>query len=225
MNFITSSTAYSLYPFSTYCHKTSLVCGGDESSVMTAIEKYGRLGWSPEFAYTDDELMTNVGIQKKHLSHWRWQLLGTSQHYTKIYNIRRKHKMAHSISKRLPGSNRWWGSHHSRILLSEYNYSTLIENKMSKVSVSVSWCLSSHNIPGHPLLHMTDPFPYLSNRPSSTVVKNICHHQTSLPSVATVSESVAPLNTCYQASHLRLLPLLENGGLWPSYCTGTKLIR
>ena len=85
MNFITSSTAYSLYPFSTYCHKTSLVCGGDESSVMTAIEKYGRLGWSPEFAYTDYELMTNVGIQKKicHIGDGNcWVHHNTTQRFT-----------------------------------------------------------------------------------------------------------------------------------------------
>jgi len=60
MNFITNSTAYSLYPFSTYCRKTSLVCGTNKTPTMTTIEKYEKHGWSPEFAYTDEELMTNA---------------------------------------------------------------------------------------------------------------------------------------------------------------------
>ncbi len=60
MNFITNSAAYSLYPFSTYCRKTSVICGIDETPTITTVEKYQKRGWSPEFAYTDDELMTNI---------------------------------------------------------------------------------------------------------------------------------------------------------------------
>ena len=60
MNFVTNSAAYSFYPFSTYCRKTSLICGINEGPTISTIEKYQKHGWSPEFAYTDHELMTNA---------------------------------------------------------------------------------------------------------------------------------------------------------------------
>ena len=59
MNFVTNSSAYSLYPFSTFCRKTSLICGLNKAPT-SSIEKYQQHGWDPEFAYADHELMTNA---------------------------------------------------------------------------------------------------------------------------------------------------------------------
>jgi hypothetical protein len=47
MNFITASNAYCLYPYSTFCTNTTLVCGPTTRKVDIALEKYTRRGWTP----------------------------------------------------------------------------------------------------------------------------------------------------------------------------------
>ena len=63
MNFVTNSSAYSLYPFSTFCHKTSLICRLNKAPT-SSIEKYQQHGWDPEFAYADHKLMTNTTLSE-----------------------------------------------------------------------------------------------------------------------------------------------------------------
>jgi hypothetical protein len=56
MNFITSGSAYCLYPFSTVCRRCTLVCGAISSPAASAVKKYESRGWSPIYAYNADEL-------------------------------------------------------------------------------------------------------------------------------------------------------------------------
>lgn len=46
MNVMTHTRAYSLYPFSTLCDKTTLVCGPTTNKIVGALKKYEERGWT-----------------------------------------------------------------------------------------------------------------------------------------------------------------------------------
>ena len=45
MNFITHTRAYSLYPYSTHCDKSTMVCGPTTSKILHALKKYEERRW------------------------------------------------------------------------------------------------------------------------------------------------------------------------------------
>jgi hypothetical protein len=63
MNFITASNAYCLYPYSTFCTQTTLVCGPTTRKIDKALEKYTKRGWSPR-KFLDISTLTNHAISE-----------------------------------------------------------------------------------------------------------------------------------------------------------------
>ncbi|KAF8333315.1 hypothetical protein F5887DRAFT_922077 [Amanita rubescens] len=56
MNIITHKTAYSLYPFSTFCERNTLVCGPTTTKIVAALDKYHKRGWKTVSNITVDAL-------------------------------------------------------------------------------------------------------------------------------------------------------------------------
>ena len=59
MNVFTDSKAYSLYPYSTFCEKKTLVCGPTTSKILGSLKKYENRGWTVIMNMSIDSYILN----------------------------------------------------------------------------------------------------------------------------------------------------------------------
>ena len=80
MNFITYDKVFSLYPFSTFCEKNSIVWGTRTSEERRAAEKYRGRGWRIDHFISLEDMMnrpTELGVKPRRLEDslcWKFDL-------------------------------------------------------------------------------------------------------------------------------------------------------
>lgn len=80
MNFITHEKVVSLYPFSTFCERISIVWGTKTSEERKAADKYAGRGWRVDHCISLEDMMnhpTELGVKRRRLNDslcWKFDL-------------------------------------------------------------------------------------------------------------------------------------------------------